>query len=424
MIKKINLNDGININVIETSKFKSNVIAYYIVRPLNKNEVTKNTLLPVVLRRATEKYGNNLLINRRLEELYGAKLGVGVLIRGNKQIIRIAVEFVDNKYIQDDKYIEEVLDILDQVVYNPKIENKAFDQDIIRKEKRNLKQRIESKINDKREYALESGIAIMCEGDSFSIPALGYIEDVDKIDEKNLYEHYKNILETSEIQIFYTGNENKEIETYFENKNYLGRKNILKVERENLLEYKDEIQEIREEMDINQGKLVMGYKTNIPYEDQLYTALVVGNVIFGGGPNSKLFLNVREKESLAYSISSRVYKYKSLIILDAGIEFDKFEATKEIIGQELDKMKLGDFSDKEIEIAKKAIISSYNSVDDNIGSITEMEFDNIISKDNRTVADKIKAIENVKKEEIIEAMKTVELDTIYFLENTSFKEVE
>ncbi len=424
MIKKINLNDGININVIETSKFKSNVIAYYIVRPLNKDEVTKNTLLPVVLRRATEKYGNNLLINRRLEELYGAKLGVGVLIRGNKQIIRIAVEFVDNKYIQDDKYIEEVLDILDQVVYNPKIENKAFDQDIIRKEKRNLKQRIESKINDKREYALESGIAIMCEGDSFSIPALGYIEDVDKIDEKNLYEHYKNILETSEIQIFYTGNENKEIETYFENKNYLGRKNILKVERENLLEYKDEIQEIREEMDINQGKLVMGYKTNIPYEDQLYTALVVGNVIFGGGPNSKLFLNVREKESLAYSISSRVYKYKSLIILDAGIEFDKFEATKEIIGEELDKMKLGDFSDKEIEIAKKAIISSYNSVDDNIGSITEMEFDNIISKDDRTVADKIKSIESVKKEEIIEAMKTVELDTIYFLENTSFREVE
>ncbi len=416
--------NGINFNIIETSKFKANLLAYYIVRPLNREEVTKNALLSIVLRRGTEKYRDNISIHKRLEELYGAKLGVGVLVRGNKQIIRISLEFVDNKYLNDPDYLSGILDILNEVVYRPKVEDEAFSEEVIKKEKRNLKLRIESKINDKREYAVDRAIEIMCKDDSFSIPNLGYIEDLEAINARNLYDHYKKILVDSPIEIFYTGSKNEKIEEYFLAKDFGTRDNILDFTRELVPSGVEEIKEVEESLDVNQGKLVLAYKTGIPYEDKLYTPLLVANVIFGGGPNSKLFLNVREKESLAYYVVSRLYKYKSILMVDGGIEFDKFKKTKEIIGLELENMKQGNFTDREIEIAKKSMVSAFNSVDDSIGSLTEIEFDNIISGDTRTLEEKIRDIEKVTREEIIQASGKIDLDTIYFLRGPKSKEVK
>lgn len=418
MIERINLGQGINFNLIETRKFKTNVLVYYIARPLNREEVTKNALLPVVLRRGTEKFQDNLTIHRQLEKLYGAKLAVGVLVRGNKQVIRISLEFVDSKYLEDESYIEEILDMLNQVVFKPHRVDGHFKDEIIKNEKKNLKKRIEAKINDKRDYAIERAIEIMCEGDSFSLPNLGYIEDLEDIDSRNLYEHYLDVLATSPMEIFYTGSKNQAIEDYFENKTFKNRGQLLEFTRENVSEKVDQVKTVEESLDVNQGKLVLGYRTGIAYEDRLYLPLLVGNVILGGGPNSKLFLNVRERESLAYYIVSRLYKYKSIIMIDGGIEFDKYEKTREIIDQELDKMMEGDFTSREIDIAKKAMVSALESVDDSIGSMTEMEFDNIISKDRKTIGEKIEDIKKVTREEILEACGHIELDTVYFLRNS------
>lgn len=418
MNRRINLGKDINFNIIETSKFKSNVLAYYIVRPLNREEVTRNALLPIVLRRGTENYRDNLTVHRRLEELYGAKLSVGVLVRGNKQVIRIALEFVDDKYIEDENYLDGILEMLEEVIYRPRLDGISFNKEIIKKEKKNLKTRIESKINDKRDYAIDRAIEIMCKDDSFSIPNLGYVEDLEEINGENLYSHYLDILRTSPMEIFYTGTRSEKIEDFFVNKDFLERGEILSFQRENVPAGPVEVKDEEEILDINQGKLVLAYRTGIPYEDRLYNALLVANVIFGGGSNSKLFLNVRERESLAYYVVSRVYKYKSILMVDGGIEFHQLEKTKKIIAEELEKMKSGDFTEREIEIAKKAMISGLNSVDDSAGSLTELEFDNLVSGDERTIDEKIQDIESVTREEIIEASRQIELDTIFFLKDS------
>lgn len=175
---------------------------------------------------------------------------------------------------------------------------------------------------------------------------------------------------------------------------------------------------VYEDLDVTQGKLVLGYRTGIPYEDRLYNGLIVASDILGGGPNSKLFRNVREKESLAYYITSTVFKYKSIMLIDGGIEFNNFEKTIDIVKQQLEEIKNGNFTDEDMEISKKSIKSSTESIKDSIFLISEYFFSQILSEDNRDFEEILSDIDSVTKEEIMEAMSKVALDTIYFMKNS------
>lgn len=172
---------------------------------------------------------------------------------------------------------------------------------------------------------------------------------------------------------------------------------------------------INETLDVNQGKLVIGYRTGIPFESKLYNALLLASDILGGGPNSKLFKNVREAESLAYYVSSTILKYKSIMIVDGGIEFENYHKTVDIINKQLEEVKAGNFSSDDIEISKKAIKTSTESIKDSLFLISEFFLSQNIAKDNRTLQDVLNDFENVTKEEIIEAANKIVIDTIYFL---------
>ncbi len=416
-MKRTELDKSIYINEIDTDRFKSNIISYYIVRPLCRQDVTKNALLPLVLKRGSQSYPTNLEIQKRLEELYGVRLGVSVLIRGDKQILNLTSQFVDERYLEDQDYLENVIDLINDIIFHPLLEDGYFKADYVKREKENLSKKIKSKINDKRSYAIEETIKLMCKGENYSIPSTGYIEDLETIDEKNLYDYYLKVLEESPIEIFYSGRRNEKIESIFRSKfKKLERGEILSFQRESISGQVDQVKEVVKKMDVNQAKLVLGYRTGIGYEDSLYNGLLLANVILGGSSNSKLFLNVREKESLAYYVGSRLYKYKSIILIDAGIEFKDYEKTKAIIAQEIQKMKDGEITDREIEIAKKAIISDLNGVRDSIMSITEIEFSKLITGDRRSLEEKIQAIEKVSYEEIVRASQAINLDTIYFID--------
>ncbi len=373
----------------------------------------------MVLQRGSMELDTNLKIQRRLEELYGADLSASIDKRGETHVLRFTMESVNNKYIDKKDYILEVVDLLKAVIFKPLIDNSSFKKEYVDQEKENLRRRIEGRINNKRAYAIDRCIEEMFEKGKYSIFPLGRLEDLDGINESNLYNHYKNILETSPIEIFLVGDFSDKDIDYIKGTIDLERDRVISFERESLFKSSQSKKMIMDDLNVNQGKLVLGYETGIAYDDKLFNGLIVGNEIFGGGPNSKLFNNVREKESLAYSISSIVYKYKGIMLVDSGIEFQNYSKTLGIIKEELNKMIEGNFSDNDIYIAKKSIKASIVSINDSIFRISEYFFNKVLSKDLRDLDQIMADIDIVTKEDIINAMGKMKLDTIYFMKNPS-----
>lgn len=410
------LDRGVHVNIIRNNKFKSNLISFYIIRPLKREEVTKNALLPLVLRRGTGNYNSSLDIERKLEELYGSDLSIGVTKKGEKQIIRISIEGVENKYADGINILKQKIELLNEIINNPLIENGKFVDKYVELEKRNLSERIKGRINDKKQYAIDRCIESMCKEENFKIYKYGYEEDLKEIGSKILFDHYKKILKTSPIEICVVGNIDKEeILKYLTELIKEKRIDTEEIQRENIDIDVIEEKEVIDEMDINQGKLCIGYRTKVPYESNLYEAFLIANHILGGGPDSKLFLNVREKESLAYYIYARSYKYKSIMIIASGIEFDKYDQSVKIIKEQVSEMLNGNFTDKDIEQSKKSIITSLKTILDDNFSISEFYLNKAITAEEKNIEDIINNINNVKKEDIIRSLQNLKLDTVYFL---------
>ncbi|MBC8588508.1 EF-P 5-aminopentanol modification-associated protein YfmF [Paratissierella segnis] len=414
-VDKIKLGNGINLNLIYTDKFKSNLLSYYIVRPLNREDVTKNALLPLVLKRGNQKLNTTLEVEQKLDELYGSNLSLTVNKRGEKHVIRFTLEWADGSYFNDDSYNLKTIDLLNDIVFNPYLENDSFSKEYVRQEKENLKDRIEGKINSKRSYAVDRCIEEMCKSEAFSLYSFGYVEDLPSIDEKNLYEHYKNVINNSPIEIIYVGKYDEKLISHIKESNKMNRQNIIYLSREKIDYDIEEVNVVRERLDVNQGKLVLGYRTGIPFEENLYNGLLIASDILGGGPNSKLFRHVREENSLAYYIGSMVIKYKSILLIDGGIEFENYDKTTKIINEQIEKMRNGDFSDDDIEISKKAIKASTESIKDSTYLISEFFFSQQLSNDFRSLEEVLNDIDNVNREDIIEASRHIALDTIYFM---------
>ncbi len=412
---RIGINKGINLNLIRTDKFKSNILSFYFTLPLDREGVTTNALLPLVLKRGTKELETSLKIQRKLEELYGSNLSINVDKKGETQTIRFTIEGPKGSYVNDGKYIIHMIELLKSIIYDPYLEKGVFSQQYVEQEKEILKRLIEGKINDKREYAIYRCIEEMCKNEKFSIYPLGYVEDLEEIDSNTLYKNYEKILYQAPVEIFYVGEYDKELESYLIDSFKFPKKNIIEIERESITGSVQTKNMIYEDMDITQGKLVIGYRTGIPYEDHLYNGLMVASDILGGGPNSKLFRNVREAESLAYYIGTSIYKYKSIMLIDGGIEFENFEKTIGIIRSQIDAMKSGIFTNEDMDISKKSIKTSMESIYDSAFLISEYFFSKVLTKDSRSLEETIGDIEKVTKEEVIEASNKINADTIYFL---------
>lgn len=415
---KQDIDDGVTLNLINTSKFKTNLISIYFLRPLKRDEVTKNALIPLILKRGTSKYKSFLEIQKKLEELYGSNLSIDVNKKGERQVLRFTIEGPDSNYINSTDLLKEQLNMLFEIINNPLIESDSFSEKYVEQEKVNLKRRIEGRINNKKQYAIDRCIEEMCKNEDFRLYKYGYVEDINNINPQNLYRHYKEIITKSPIHISVVGNINEDnaIKSVKEVLNF-SRGDIINIPREEIFKEVDSINKVFDEMDVNQGKLTLGYRTNIPYEDKLYEAFLVANNILGGGPNSKLFINVREKASLAYYVYSKSYKYKSIMIIASGIEFGNYKKSLDIIKEQVNELKSGRFDQKDIVNAKNSLITSIKSMTDSNFSISEFYLSQEISRENRSIDDIIEKIKSVSKDDIIKAAEKITLDTIYFLKN-------
>lgn len=416
--KREKINEQVYLDLINTDKFKTILISVYIIRPLMKDEATKNALLPLVLKRGTKNYDSSLKIQKRLEELYGTNLNVNVDKKGEKQLIRFTMEFPSSIYVKEENLMENVFKLLMEIINEPYTESNGFSKKYVEGEKENLKKRIIGRINDKKSYAVDRCIEEMCKNERFSIFKYGYVEDLDDVDEVSLFEHYNKIIKTSPIEISIVGSidldkTKKMIDNIFK----FSREEIINLERENVLTDVTTKNKVNEKMEVNQGKLTLGLRTNLPYENELYEAFILGNSILGGGANSKLFKTVREKESLAYYVYSKSYKFKSLMLIAAGIEFKHYDKALEIIKEQIEDMQKGKFNDEDMEDAKVSVITSIRSMLDNNYSLSDFFLSQSLTHDNRNIEDLIEKIRSITKDDIISSFENISLDTIYFLSN-------
>ena len=417
------IKEGIKIHFIKTNKFKTNLFAIFLTVPLDRKNITQNALIPAVLRMGTANLKSQEDISIELENMYGATLDGGVEKTGDNQIIKFYLETLNDNFLPEQEDLSKrAIELILDVVFNPLKENNTFKKEYVDSEKKTIQRLIEGKIDNKDMYAYTRCIEEMYKDKPYGLYKYGYIEDLSKIDEKNLYQSYINLLNESKIDIFISGNfENNEIiDTIKENiniKNLKERedKHVINTEETEKKE-KVETKQIEESKDVTQGKLVIGLDIDFYKPDSKY-AMCIYNVILGESATSKMFQNVREKAGLAYSARSTYVRQKNNIYIRAGIEIENFEKALKIIKEQLEDMRNGKFTDEEIENAKKYMVSGIKNVQDEQDSEITYYMGQELSGKLLTFDEYIDKINGVTRKQIENIASKIHINTIYFLTN-------
>jgi len=386
------IKQGIKLHCIETNKFKTNLMSVIITTPLNREKVTFDAVIPAVLKRGTANLKTQEEISKKLENMYGATFDCGISKTGDNHVIKFYLESLNDNFIpqnpvgadatscpqiekmqkpvgvalqgdpQNAKILKQSIDLLLDIILKPQIEKNKFKDEYVEAEKNNIKLLIESKIDSKDQYALNRCIEEMYKGKPYGLYKYGYVEDLQKINSQNLYNYYKELIGTSKIDIYVSGELKKEeiVETVKNNENIKelkGRKPNYIVNNEQTEDKKEiEEKEIQDKMDIGQGKLVIGLDVDLNNENSKFPVSMY-NVILGESATSKLFQNVREKASLAYSARSNYVRQKNNIYIRCGIEIENYEKALKIIKEQLEDMKNGKFTEEDLANSKKYMIS-------------------------------------------------------------------
>lgn len=423
-METVKINNNITLNYIPMTKLKTTSVGVYIHRPLNRKDVSYNALLPMVLKHASKKFPSREEIAKHLDGLYGATMGAASIKLGEDHVIYFDAETISDKYTPNgEKLLSKLLNLLMSVIFEPKLIDGAFDPKIIEQEKKDRINRIDAFVNDKRQYASSRCEEETARGTNYEISALGNKEVIKNITPCELYDYYKSIITSSQIDIYICGDADIDdaknvISEYVSSMTF----NDAVIPVTQIIDRKIEnINNVSERMDVTQGKLSLGFLTHTAPFDEDFEALVVFNSIFGAGAHSKLFNNVREKLSLAYYASSSMRKSNGILVVNAGIEFENYEKAYNEILVQLDEIRNGNISEHEFKSSINTLINSYNSYYDDQRALSTFYLTEKISGSNNTIDGIIENIRKVTVDDVVKVAKKIELDTVYFLEGKEDK---
>ena len=411
---------GVYLTAVQSDKFKTGCFSLNLLRPMKKEEAAANALIPSVLLRGSETCPDIASISAKLDELYGASVGTLVRKKGEVQLVGFYCDYVQDEYV-DEPVFAPVMAFLAELLLNPRLENGAFPEAVVDSEKLNLENAMLSRINDKRTYAASQLIRTMCAGQPYGIPRIGEPDDLTEITAKSLYAHYRDLLATSRVELFYMGSLSPEavtkvLQTVLAD---LPRAEAFVPVGTTPAPAARPVQEKTERLDVTQGKLSLGFFTDITAKDPRYPALVLAATVFGGGATSKLFTNVREKMSLCYYASASFEKFKGVLSVSSGVEFSKLETAKTEILRQLEACKAGDITDDELESARGYLVSDLKIAMDSPGRLDDYYMGQILLEQDGTMQDLASAIARVTKQEAANAIQALRLDTIYALEGVT-----
>ena len=417
-VTRIELQPGVWLTAVQTKKFKSSVLGAQFLTPLTAEDASRNALIPMVLRRGTAQHPDMESLSAALDELYGGSLEPMVRKKGETQCVGFVGSFLDDAYtLNKEQVLEPAAALLAELVGKPYTKDGAFCPDYTKQEKANLIDRIKAQVNDKRQYAQIRVVAEMCGEEPFGVDKLGSQEAVEAITPDSLWAGYQDLLKGARVELYYCGSADAErVQAAFGPLvDLLPEGKRAELARPAKQKAPKKPRRVEEALDVTQGKLAMGFRTNCDAWDERYPALMLVNAIYGGTTTSKLFMNVREKLSLCYYASSGLMKYKDVMLVSSGVEFDKVgQAEAEILSQ-LYKCQSGDFTDDELEWARRSVVSTLRTTLDTQGRLEDYWLGQSaagLTDGPDQVAQKVEA---VTRAQAVEAAQDLTLDTVYFL---------
>lgn len=410
---------NIRVHVLPTEQFKTYAISVYIGTPLQEDKVTPTAFIPFVLRRGTQAYPETKQFRERLDDLYGAGFGFDIYKRGDYQMVQFRMDLIQDHFVDSpESLLQKGIQFIGEAITKPALEEGRFVSKYVESEKISLQKRIESIVNDKIKYAAERCVEEMCKEEPYRLHPLGTIEALKQLTPEGLYSYYKQWLQASPIDIYIVGQANLEqVLPWIEQSFDIDRSEASIATYTAKPEHRQvhEVREVVERLEVNQGKLNLGLRAHLTYADPSYPTMLMYNGILGGYPHSKLFVNVREKASLAYYASSRLDGHKGILTIQSGIEIQNYEKAVTIIREQLEAMVKGDISDVELQQTKAMISGHLKELQDSAFELIAFDFNNILSGIERTVPSLVEEVLGVTKQDIQNIASQVQLDTIYFL---------
>ncbi|WP_373896067.1 EF-P 5-aminopentanol modification-associated protein YfmF [Virgibacillus sp. CBA3643] len=423
--KKVSEN-GLNLHFIQSKKYKTMNIVVKLKAPLTSGTITNRALLPYILKQGTKSYPSRKELQLKLDDLYGAVLSIDGAKKGENHVISIRLELANEKFIpEESSIIDEGIALMSELLFHPNSSSDSFEAKTFNREKDTLRQKMSAIKDNKMSYANMRLIDEMCEGEPYQLHVHGYEDDLNAITKESLYDYYQAMLTEDQLDIYVLGDfdeaDVKEKITGSMKRNTTD----LKPQQEKVVNNNStEPKEIIEEEQIQQAKLHIGYRTNTIFGDEDYFALQVFNGIFGGLPSSKLFINVREKNSLAYYAASRFESHKGLLFVLSGIAPSDFEKARDIIKLQMKEMKDGNFTETELNETKELIVNQLLETMDNPQGLIELLYQQVLGDKDLNPGNLIANIKKVTKENVVGVANKIEEDTVYLLTSKGGKSDE
>ncbi|MDZ5711783.1 EF-P 5-aminopentanol modification-associated protein YfmF [Jeotgalibacillus haloalkalitolerans] len=407
--------NGLNIRMVKTKKFKTNQFVFKFKSLLSKEAVTARALLPYVLQSSTAKWPTTALFRSHLDDLYGASASVDVNKKGEYHILTFAVDVPNEKYLQDKTPLsEKAMDVLNEMIFHPLLENGVFSEKVVEAEKRTLKQKLKAVKDDKMRYASQRLVEEMCSEEAYSLHPNGIESELESVTPESLYQTYEQMIQHDEVDLYIVGDiEVEQMASLCSDKFTLSERGNIYADHHQI--QVDESKKIVETQHIKQGKLNIGYRSQTVYGDPDYLPMAVMNGILGGFPHSKLFINVREKASLAYYAASRLESHKGLIVIMSGVDPGKIDQAEEIIEKQLEAIKNGEISEQELSQTKAVMTNQMLETLDSPRGIVEVLYQGETAGIPVHINEWFKGIEQVSKEHVIKAANKLIKDTTYVL---------
>ena len=411
---RIRLAEGVHLTYLPARKFKTSLLSAQFVTPLRRETAGANALLAAVLRRGTVSCPDMGALSAKMDNLYDASIDYTVRKKGENQCVGFVASFIDDRYAPGgERLLEPAAALLGELICDPVTYHGRFVPEYFESEKTNLLEAIRSLINDKRDWADSRLLRALCDGEAYAVPRLGDEETVDKLQALKVYTQYRDLISTAPLEIVYSGSAELErvkqaLAAAFAT---LPREEVRVISTAAPHVCRESVQHVEDVLDVTQGKLGMGFSCG---SDDM-PALLMGNTLFGGSSNSKLFLNVREKLSLCYYASSTYVRSKGILTVSSGIETADYQRALDEILHQLHEIRDGHWEPWELEGARSTMRSALTSLSDSQGALENYCLGQAATGQSEDPETMQRLLDQVTPERIRAAAGSVTLDTVYFL---------
>lgn len=413
-----NIANGVAESFFKSDKFKTTSISVSFYLKPTAQTVAANALAGAMMASSTLKYSDTVSLKRYLDTLYGAVLNNSVRKNGDYQEINLTLSVLDDAPGDSGCLFSAAVRLLNDMIFERYFNEVDYPIEILEREKRLQAEETLGMINDKRLFSRQRCEEELCRQEPFGLPVLGTVDQIEAIDAKALKSAIKSIIETAYISVRIIG------KRFYDDAFTVFEDNFKRVKRNfsgtdgDIIKPAGTVKTITEKFDVTQGKLVLGLRSDKVGTDETTIPTVVMADIFGGGPHSKLFLNVREKQSLCYYCSARPVRRKGIMLVESGVEGKNILKAKEEILKQFNQVKDGCFTQEDLDTSIRSLCVGIRMVEDDLTALDFWYSSRFDEQTPLTPKQYIEKLKQVTRQQVIDAARGFEPDTVYILEPT------